>query len=43
MLPGSGLGAFTQYTKNANTIAKLDTIQKHFGFPLVLAPKIIMN
>ena len=42
-LPGSGLGAFTQYTKNANTIAKLDTIQEHFGFPLVLAPKILMN
>jgi hypothetical protein len=42
-LPGSGLGAFTQYTKNANTIAKLDTNQEHFGFPLVLAPKILMN
>ena len=42
-LPGSGLGAFTQYTKNANTIVKLDTIQENFGFPLVLAPKILMN
>jgi hypothetical protein len=42
-LPGSGLGAFTQYTKNANTIAKLDKIQENFGFPLVLAPKILMN
>jgi hypothetical protein len=42
-LPGSGLGAFTQYTKSANTIAKLDKIQENFGFPLVLAPKILMN
>ncbi len=42
-LPGSGLAAFTQYTKNANTIAKLDKIQENFGFPLVLAPKILMN
>jgi hypothetical protein len=42
-LPGSGLGAFTQYTKNANTIAKLDKIQENFGFPLVMGPKILMN
>lgn len=42
-LPGTGLAAFTQYTKNANTIAKLDKIQENFGFPLVLAPKILMN
>jgi hypothetical protein len=42
-LPGSGLGAFTQYTRNANTIAKLDKIQENFGFPLVLGPKILMN
>ncbi len=43
MLPGSGIGGFTQYAKNANTIAKLNTIQAHFGFPLVVAPKIIMD
>jgi hypothetical protein len=42
-IPGSGIGAFTQYTRNANTIAKLDAIQANFGFPLVLAPKIIMD
>jgi hypothetical protein len=42
-LPGTGLAAFTQYTKNANTIAKLDKLQENFGFPLVLAPKILMN
>jgi len=42
-LPDSGLGAFTQYTRNANTIAKLDKIQENFGFPLVLGPKILMN
>jgi hypothetical protein len=42
-LPGTGLAAFTQYTKNANTIAKLDKIQENFGFPLVLGPKILMN
>jgi hypothetical protein len=43
MLPGSGIGGFTRYAKDANTIAKLNTIQTHFGFPLVLAPKIIMD
>jgi hypothetical protein len=43
MLPGSGIGGFTRYAKNANTIAKLNNIQTHFGFPLVLAPKIIMD
>ena len=42
-LPGTGLAAFTQYTKNANTIAKLDKLQENFGFPLVLLPKILMN
>ncbi len=42
-LPGSGIGAFTQYAKGANTIAKLNTIQADFGFPLVVAPKIIMD
>jgi hypothetical protein len=42
-LPGSGIGAFTQYSKSANTIAKLDAIQENFGFPLVLLPKILMN
>jgi hypothetical protein len=43
MLPGSGIGGFTQYANNANTIAKLNTIQTHFGFPLVLIPKLIMD
>jgi hypothetical protein len=43
MLPGSGLAGFMQYTKGANTIAKLNTIQAHFGFPLVLVPKMIMD
>jgi hypothetical protein len=36
-LPGSGIGAFTQYTKGANAI------QANFGFPLVLVPKVIMD
>jgi hypothetical protein len=43
MLPGSGIGGFTRYAREANTIAKLNAIQTHFGFPLVLAPKIIMD
>lgn len=42
-LPGTGLEAFTQYTAKGNTIAKLVKIQENFGFPLVLAPKILMN
>jgi hypothetical protein len=42
-IPGSHLGAFTQYTKGANTIAKLDNIQNNFGFPLVIVPKIILD
>jgi hypothetical protein len=42
-LPGSHIGAFTQYTKGANTIAKLDNIQNNFGFPLVIVPKIILD
>ncbi len=41
-LPGSAIGAFTQYAKGANTIAKLNTIQTNFGFPLVVVPKMIM-
>ena len=43
MLPGSGIAGFMRYAKGANTIAKLNNIQTHFGFPLVLAPKIIMD
>jgi hypothetical protein len=43
MIPGSGIAGFTRYAKDANTIAKLNTIQAHFGFPLVLGPKIIMD
>jgi hypothetical protein len=43
MIPGSGLAGFLRYTKDANTIAKLDAIQAHFGFPLVIAPKIILD
>jgi hypothetical protein len=42
-LPGSRIGAFTQYARGANTIAKLNKIQTDFGFPLVLVPKIIMD
>jgi hypothetical protein len=42
-LPGSGIGAFTQYTSGANTIVKLNAIQANFGLPLVLAPKILMD
>ena len=29
--------------RDANTIAKLNNIQTHFGFPLVVVPKIIMD
>jgi hypothetical protein len=42
-LPGSGIGAFTQYAAGANTIAKLNALQTNFGFPLVVVPKIIMD
>jgi hypothetical protein len=42
-IPGSGLGAFTQYARNAHTIVRLNTIQENFGFPLVLLPKVLMN
>jgi hypothetical protein len=42
-LPGSGIGAFTQYAKGANTIAKLNFLQARFGFPLVVVPKMIMD
>ena len=42
-LPGSGIKAFTQYTKQANTIVKLNNIQASLGFPLVVLPKILMN
>ena len=42
-LPGSGIGAFTQYARGANTIAKLNKIQTNFGFPLVVVPKTIMD
>jgi hypothetical protein len=42
-LPGSRIGAFTQYARGANTIAKLNRIQSNFGFPLVVVPKMIMD
>jgi hypothetical protein len=42
-LPGSGIGAFTQYAKGANTIAKLNLLQNYFGFPLVVVPKMILD
>jgi hypothetical protein len=42
-ISGSGLGAFTQYSQAANTIAKLNQVQANFGFPLVLVPKVIMD
>jgi hypothetical protein len=42
-LPGSGIGAFTQYTTHANTIVKLNHLQANFGFPLVVLPKILMD
>lgn len=40
---GAGFASFMQFTKDANTIAKLDAVQAHFGFPLVVAPKILMD
>jgi hypothetical protein len=43
LIPGSRIGAFTQYARGANTIAKLNYLQAHFGFPLVVVPKIIMD
>jgi hypothetical protein len=43
MIPGSGIVGFTRYAEGANTIAKLNTIQTYFGFPLVLVPKIILD
>jgi hypothetical protein len=43
MLPGSGIAGFTRYAGGANTIAKLNFLQTHFGFPLVMVPKIIMD
>lgn len=42
-LPHSGIGAFTQYTRGANTIVKLNNIQASFGFPIVMLPKILMD
>jgi hypothetical protein len=42
-LPHSGIRAFTQYAKGANTIVKLNYIQALGGFPIVLAPKILMD
>jgi hypothetical protein len=42
-IPGSGIRAFTQYARGANTIVMLNTIQASFGFPIVLVPKIIMD
>ena len=42
-IPGSGIAGFTIYARDANTIAKLNNIQAHFGFPLVVAPKILMD
>jgi hypothetical protein len=43
MLPNSGIAGFTQFARGGNTIAKLNNIQTHFGFPLVVVPKIIMD
>jgi hypothetical protein len=43
MVPGSGIKGFTRYANGANTIARLNTIQTHFGFPLVMVPKIILD
>jgi hypothetical protein len=42
-IPGSTLGAFTRFAKDANTIAKLNIIQANFGFPLVVVPKMILD
>jgi hypothetical protein len=42
-IPHSGLGAFTQYTRGANTIVKLNAVQASFGFPLVVVPKMILD
>jgi hypothetical protein len=43
LIPGSRIGAFTQYARGANTIAKLNYLQTHFGFPLVVVPKMILD
>lgn len=43
MFLGNYLGAFTQYIQGANTVLKLERLQEHFGFPLVLLPKIFLN
>jgi hypothetical protein len=43
MLPGSGIVGFMRFARGANTIAKFNAIQAHFGFPLVMVPKIIMD
>jgi hypothetical protein len=43
MLPGSGIVGFMRFARGANTIAKFNNIQAHFGFPLVMVPKIIMD
>jgi hypothetical protein len=43
MLPGSGIAGFVRYASGGNTIAKLNFLQTHFGFPLVMIPKIILD
>jgi hypothetical protein len=43
MLPGSGIAGFMRFARGANTIARFNAIQAHFGFPLVMVPKIIMD
>jgi hypothetical protein len=43
MIPGSGIAGFVRYASGGNTIAKLNLLQTHFGFPLVMIPKIILD
>jgi hypothetical protein len=43
MIPGSGIAGFVRYARGGNTIAKLNFLQTHFGFPLVMIPKIILD
>ncbi len=40
---GAQLAVFLEMAKMGGTVARLDAIQAHFGFPLVVLPKALMN
>jgi hypothetical protein len=40
---GPAMASFTRFANGGNTILILNKIQAHFGFPLVMIPKIIMD